>query len=217
MPYTKKYSKKTAKKDNWEAKGARIGGSIGAIASKVKNIIQEINVERHHVYTTTGTAITTAGLLENVCNPALGTATVNRIGNSIKVQSLYSQNIYNMTAADIAASGNVILREIYFKWTKDGVAPAITDILNVVNPMSHYNIDTSRYYHIISNKFYHLNTGHNTGIIHNKLLSFKKAPFHVKWNEDSTTAKTSFYRILLTDSGNNVNRATYDKLMFVDN
>lgn len=190
--------------------------SVGNIAraawSGVKAIRALINVEKHEIYQTLTTSVNSTGIVEPITNTiALGTLDSNRIGDSIKLINYMEHNIFNMSNLDV----NVTFREIVFSYN-DIATPVISDVLMSAAVNSFYNPDNKQNYRILYDKKYHLCNAGKSGIIPSVKLHFKN--HHVKWKLDSTSQRTGqLYRILLSDTVNNMGRETRLRLTFTDN
>lgn len=212
----RKYSKTT--KDSWEKKGERIGGSIGAIASKVKNIISELNVE-HKYYDTlqSGVSMLNTGTVVSLCDVAQGATVLNRNGNSIKTKSLLTRLSISLNAA---VPTNAICRVIFLRDNQQVVAtnPVVATVLQTSDPYSPLNDQYTGRYTILSDKSYQLNIVAKPQI--NIVKQFHKMDTHLAWSSSAATdiEKHGIYCLFLSNLGANQPTMTMrSRLRFVDN
>lgn len=196
----------------WYNKKYSIEDIAKSAISTAKTVASLINVEMKDSYVTSTTAVTTTALIENICNPVVGTASAERNGNSIKLNYVQDRSLFVMPTA----ATSVFLRIIYFKW-KDDTAPTLADILvSTSNPIvQHINKNSSNKMSILSDVVYHFDDSKRQGTYLEYDKSFKS--FHVEFNEDGTTAKTRLFRMSLSDDAVGLSRNVSTHCIFVDN
>ena len=214
----RKYSRATAPKKyqtkeiSWYNKKYSIEDIAKKAISTAKTVASLINVELKDSYVTATTAVTTTALIENICDPAVGTGPAQRSGNSIKLNYIQDRALYLMPSAAVS----VFMRIVYFKW-RDDTAPTLADILvSTSQPMvQHINKNSSNKMSVISDVVYHFDDSKRQGTYLEFDKSFKS--FHVDFNEDGTTAKTRIYRMSLSDDATGMSRNISTHCIFVDN
>lgn len=209
--------RKYNKKSNWEKKGAQIGGNIGAIATKVKNIIDTINVEKKWVILTDTQNPNNNGVVTPLIALAQGLTASTRDGDSIKLTSFsFREHITMNTGVQ-----NTIVRSIWFldNDTQAGGVPTVLDVLHIQSPLSPYNRIYPGRFHILSDKTHQFNLSRSTGIVDKHSMKLTR---HVKFNGTvSTTAgvvKHQLFHLVIGDQPALV--PTFNsifKYQFVDN
>lgn len=203
-----------SKGSSWEKKGARIGGSIGAIANKVQNIISELNVEKKLLDTNISGTATTTGTVIPLQSMATGSTQATREGNSIKATSLYLP--FNCT---IGAS-NSIVRCMLVQDNQQvaDTSPVLSDILQTVDVYSPLNSASLGRYKVLMDDTYRLDT------VANPLINVKRKYFklqhHIRYNGALSTdvQKGGMYFIYLSTLASGAPTvAGYSRLRWVDN
>lgn len=208
-------ARKSYRKDTWEKKGARIGGNVGAIASKVKNIIDELNVEKKYNDITIGATVGTAGAIYSLNTLAQGTGAVARDGNSIKLTSLQIRHSVVMNPTAVTNTFRIIvfqdLQEVL------GTNPAVTDVLQTASFLAPLNRARAGRFKVLSEHVFLLSA---TGSQIAYTKEYKKLSVHQHWSDSTSTniEKNGIYVLAISDQ--NVNVSTYNaycRLTFVDN
>nr|QGF19389.1 capsid protein [Antarctic circular DNA molecule] len=211
-------ARKQNQKSSWEKKGASIGGSIGAIASKVKNIIEELNVEQKHVGTTINSTATNTGLTTYLLNIPQGLGSSDRTGNSLKLTSAFVR--FN-AFLNIAVPTNCIIRVLMFKDNQQigDTTPLLTDVLESVSVYSGYNttLNVGRFT-VMYDKTFNLTTVAMPVINVQKI--YKKMNQKVKYNgvAGADIQKDGIYFSILSNITSNYPTVRADvRMRFVDN
>lgn len=209
----RKYTKKAT--DSWENKGARIGGSIGAIASKVKNIIQELNVEHKNIDVLVSTAALTTGVVIPIVPVAQGSGPTDRNGNSIKTQSLLLRYGITVNAA------NCHCRVFLFRDNQQigDTTPTLGDVLensDVYSPLD--AVTNIGRFSILYDKTHSLVLASDHAQT-NIVKVFKKVANHTKFNGTLSTdvQKNGMYLAFISDNASTPNFTARTRVRFVDN
>lgn len=207
--------KNDTKKSSWEKKGEKIGGSIGAIASKVKNIIEELNVEHKHIDDVISTAALTTGVVYPLVIVPQGLGASDRTGNSIKVTSLL------LRYAIAAGLSNCHCRVMVFRDNQQigDTTPALGDVLQFVDIYSPLDASTNvGRFSILYDKTHNLVVGGDSAQT-NLIKVFKKLNTRVRFNGSALTdiQKNGLYMAFLSDNANNPQLTYRSRVRFVDN
>jgi len=202
-------------KSSWEKKGERLGGSIGAIASKVKGIIEELNVEHKHCDVLTSTAATTVGVVIPLLPIAQGLGSSDRTGNSIKPVS------FLMRYGIAAGLSNCHCRVMIFRDNQQisDTSPTVADVLQNSDVYSPLDAETNvGRFSIMYDKVHNLVVGGDTAQT-NIIKVFKKLNKRVKYNSSATTdiQKNGMYLAFISDNANNPQLTARCRTRFVDN
>lgn len=206
-----------SKMSSWERKGASIGGNIGAIAERVKNIITEVNAEKHTFYQSNSTNFNSTGAVDNITvNIPLGVTTGCRVGNSIKYLGYHQHANISQHADDI----NTLCREILFVYNEDEV-PTVLNILQTAHPNSYYNVDNTQNFKVFSDRKFLLKENSNSSAMldFNKTWKHPKS-LHGKWKEAGTAndfESGQIYRLMISDTSSNTGSSYRQKIQFYDN
>lgn len=204
---------------SWGQKGASwgsaIGGSIGTLASTVKNIVESLNVEKKICDKTFSSVVDSAGSIFALHEIAQGTGNTEREGNKVKATTLSCRgNIAISSAATYS-----LVRLIIFKDTQQvaDTAPTVTSVLESAHPLSLYNKNTLGRFQIIEDNSYSLHTHENPAPMYN---THKNLMHHLFYNgtANSDIQKGGLYCIIISDQGTNKPVADLRfRLRYVDN
>lgn len=179
-----------------------------------------LNVERKYIDVTATVASTTTAAFVNLNACQLGTSSVTRVGQSIKVVSIYVNLFWVIGTAQVVGSYQRVL--IFRDRQANGAAPAATDVLVSSNVLAPNNIGNSKRFKIIFDTRNLINTNGNE---YTRFRKFKRLSFHTEYNTGNagTVADqqtNSLYMMHLSDQAAGTNNPTlsyYIRTRFIDN
>lgn len=193
--------------------------SWGQFAAKawdgVKKIKQLINVEEHRIDTTIGAAITNAGAVTHMTAVATGDLPINRTGSSILLKSFHIRCAISKHASATATVFRFIL--VKDKQQISDTSPAVTDILNSADVLSHIVPDFQERWQIIKDQTFSLDAAH---VLHTFDYRIARTGVHCRYNgtAGSDIQQGGHYLLLLSNEATNTPTASViSRLRFYDN
>lgn len=199
--------------------GFKKNDSLAMKALKVAhNVRQLINVEFKSNRTSGTVTPSTTADVRVLCTPAQGTDDNNRVGNSIKLKSMFMRAslMENGSATYPTATRNIILIDRQ----PNGALPAASDILeDSASYLSPLNDDNGSRFLVIFDKCYITNIADGQMRC---LKKFKKLNFHMKFSATSgaITSVSTNSLVMLTLSNQSTNTPTFQydiKFRYIDN
>lgn len=221
--YKKKVYKKKSQANNnqvtvWSHHSA-LDKATRALAL-VNNVRRFINVEvKHHDVSYTAGALSTAGQVFNLCNPAQGDTLNQRDGISIKPLHLSIRGSFRGNGSDTTANR---IRVIIFRGKQEnGVSFTTTDLLETASVYSFKNYTDRFRTKILHDKIYIPTAKAGTATEHPTCeFNINEKLFgHINFVESASTIENGgLYMLVLMDSGINTSYMTANiRTSFTDN
>ncbi len=191
--------------------------SLASLWKDVMYLKSIVNVEFKIIDAAVSSAVAEAGSIQNLCLVAQGDDFNTRDGRRIKLQHIdvRCQVVQHATAT------NTTLRYIIFRTKNDQAAvPAVTDVLNNVDPLSHYEKSNNQHsFTVLLDRTIYLSDSSQTI----KSLNFRrKLQTHVDYSGTGTTeantGRGALYMLLIADEATNTPTVSGDvRVKFTDN
>lgn len=182
------------KKFPWKAMGTGIQ-SVAKVASTALSIAQGvaslINVEFKRRDSATSVNITSAGNVHHMTAIAQGDGASNRDGESVKVKGISFKSYVNHNPSGLTEQlcRIIIFRDIDSR----GAIPAVTDLLDTANVISHRNLDNTSRFTVLMDRIISVNADNDT----TNCFKYIDKDMHVKWTDTASTDTASGHLYLL--------------------
>lgn len=181
----------------------------------VKQIKTLINVEEHRVDTTIGASINNAGAVTHMTAIAGGSTAVTRTGSSILLKSFHMRFALLKHASATQTVMRVIL--VRDKQQISDTTPAVLDILNSADPMSHIVPDYQERWSIVKDVTFVFDAAH---VLRTFDWRIPRTGLHVRYNGTAGTdiQQGGHYLLLLSNEATNTPTASViSRCRFYDN
>lgn len=214
MAYRGRRRRMRRKSSRWHT----YGKAAGQLWRDVKYLKSLVNVERKYVDTTASTTSSTTPGLVLLNGLALGTASTSRLGQSIKMSSLYPNFLWSIAGA----ASTTYVRVIIFKDEQaNAAAPTAADLLvSTTSVLSPLVIGNGARFKVLMDVRKTLSIN-GTEII--RFKRFRKLFFHTRYNTGNAGTiadiqTNSLYMLHMSDQGTNVPAFSYNiRCRFIDN
>ncbi len=216
MAYKRYYKKRRYKKKNYNNRAIMLA----------KKALRMINAE-YKLIDTSSIALSVpdgGGTVVQLTNIAQGTTNITRVGNGLKIASIYTKVMLHIAAA--ASSSQVRIMLVHDRQT-NGALFATTDLLesvtNIRGLISPRNIDHIRRFTVLFDKMYILNQNIASAISTTRYTKvYKKVDIHARYDGNAgditDLSQSSLGLLLISNEATNVPTADVDvRIRFLDN
>lgn len=220
MPsYYKK--RRNAKKKSYYSRFKGVAKGVGMVAKLARDVYylkSIVNVEKKYLDTTASTTSVQGGGFLLLNGLVQGTSATTRLGQSIKMISVYPNIFWTINAAATTTYCRMI---IFIDKQPNGAAPIQSDILSAVNSvLAPMNVGNSKRFKILMDKRLQLSINGNEIV---KYKRFRKLATHTEYNTGNTGGiadiqTNSIYLYHMSDQTVNAPTFSYNvRLRFIDN
>lgn len=200
----------------------RFGRRAGSVAYKALRTAQTVrslmNVEFGHLDTSRSLTPDTSGAVYLLNGISQGDGNSNRHGKQVK---MVNWNTIIRAVKHASETTGTFFRIIIFKkWTQDNTASTVSDILDGVDILAHYNLDEIKNHKILFDRTYTLNSNIPERYIRINLRNLGKVIYSIGNTGNSVTdiEHNGLHMIVISDHATNTpSLSCKERLRWIDN